>query len=188
MDTVLIHWIKKIGVDRSGEEISIRNCRFILLKENNHNELKLFDRVFKDDDDDDSGDCRKRINLYKGLIRPVMTYASEIWIDQINKKQKSKLESMQHQLLRNSIMAFRTVSKACALSLTKITSLETFIEIKKIKFFHKNHLQRIDTENFDMYIKELIRAKILENFENTNQNFKSFFCSKMSQQLELIES
>ncbi|KAF7492502.1 hypothetical protein SSS_01704 [Sarcoptes scabiei] len=101
-------------------------------------------------------DSRKRINLYK-----------------------ESTKSMQHQLLRNSIMAFRTVSKACALSLTKITSLETFMEIKKIKFYHKNHLQRIDTENFDMYIKELIRAKISENFENTNQNFKSFFVNSI---------
>lgn len=69
----------------------------------------------------------------------------------------------------------RTVSKACEPSLSKITSLKTFIEIKKIKFYHKNCLQRVDTENFDLYIKELIRAKILDNYEDTNLNFESFF-------------
>ena len=34
------------------------------------------------------------------LLRPILTYGSEIWINHITKKQIQKLESTQHQILR----------------------------------------------------------------------------------------
>ncbi|KPM09686.1 endonuclease and reverse transcriptase-like protein [Sarcoptes scabiei] len=54
---------------------------------------------------------KKRMVLFKGLIRPIMTYGFEIWSDQKNKKQKNNFESLQHQFLENSIMGFKTISK-----------------------------------------------------------------------------
>mgnify|MGYP006887438024 CR=1 FL=1 len=76
---------------------------------------------------------RKRQNLYKGLIRPVLTYGSEIWINHITKKQIQKLESTQHQILRHSIMGYKTISKACTTLLTRIEPIHTNIQIKQIK-------------------------------------------------------
>ncbi|KAF7489848.1 Retrovirus-related Pol polyprotein from type-1 retrotransposable element R1 [Sarcoptes scabiei] len=120
-------------------------------------------------------DNRKRKNLFKGLIRPMLTYGSEIWFDQINKSQKKKLESIQHQFLRNSAMAFKTVSKSCINCLTKIETLDTYISIKTMKFLHNNNIQRIDTPNPNLFFKELKKSKLLEIFSQTNQNFQSFF-------------
>ncbi|KAF7490419.1 Putative protein in type-1 R1DM retrotransposable element [Sarcoptes scabiei] len=120
-------------------------------------------------------DNKKRRNLFKGMIRPILTYGSEIWSDQINKKQKNSLESIQHQLLKNSVMGFKTVSKMCVQSLTKTVSLNTHINIKKMKFFHKCNIQRIDTDDINKYIQDYKKTKITEILSQTNENFKSFF-------------
>ncbi|KAF7489147.1 Retrovirus-related Pol polyprotein from type-1 retrotransposable element R1 4 [Sarcoptes scabiei] len=120
-------------------------------------------------------DNKKRMVLFKGLIRPILTYGSEIWSDHINKKQKNNLESLQHQFLKNSIMGFKTISKTCAQSLTKTLLLQTHIDIKGMKFFHNNHIQRIDTNDLKAYIQDFKRTKLIENFALTNQNFQSFF-------------
>uniref|UniRef100_A0A834RGF1 Uncharacterized protein n=1 Tax=Sarcoptes scabiei TaxID=52283 RepID=A0A834RGF1_SARSC len=114
-------------------------------------------------------------NVIKGLIRPIMTYGFEIWSDQINKKQKNNFESLQHQFLENSIMGFKTISKTCAQSLKKTVLLQTHIDIKGMKFFHNNHIQRIDTNDLNANIQDFKRTKLMENFALTNQNFQSFF-------------
>ncbi|KAF7488501.1 Putative protein in type-1 R1DM retrotransposable element [Sarcoptes scabiei] len=120
-------------------------------------------------------DTRKRQNLYKGLIRPVMTYGSEIWADQINKKQFSKLESLQHQILRNSIMAFRTVSKPCVTSLTKVETLQTNIKIKNTKFLHRNRIATLDTIDISQFAKQTRKSELDSIFQSTNPNFRLFF-------------
>uniref|UniRef100_A0A834VF46 Reverse transcriptase domain-containing protein n=1 Tax=Sarcoptes scabiei TaxID=52283 RepID=A0A834VF46_SARSC len=42
---------------------------------------------------------RKRKNLYVGLIRPILTYGSEIWSDQLNKKQLTNLNRFNMKFL-----------------------------------------------------------------------------------------
>ncbi|KAF7490453.1 Putative protein in type-1 R1DM retrotransposable element [Sarcoptes scabiei] len=124
-------------------------------------------------------DAKKRKNLYKGMIRPIMSYGSEIWYDQITKRQIKKLESLEHQILRNSIMAFKTVSKACTNSLAKVETLDTFIQAKKMKFLHKNQIQTINTTDIESFIKEFKANKLNENLELTNETFRQFFTTRI---------
>ena len=122
---------------------------------------------------------RKRQNLYKGLIRPVLTYGSEIWINHITKKQIQKLESTQHQILRHSIMGYRTISKACTTLLTRIEPIHTNIQIKQTKFLYRQNipqecLNHITIEQFIDTTKQNIFA---QSHEKTNDTFKHFFPS-----------
>ena len=124
-------------------------------------------------------DSKKRQNLYKGLIRPVLTYGSEIWINHVNKKHINKLESLQHQILRQSIMAYRTVSKSCVTVLTQIEPLHTNIQIKQLKFRSRNnmYLDIPDNQTLDQYIQQLKDTAIQTAHQNANNTFKSFFPS-----------
>ncbi|KPL95722.1 hypothetical protein QR98_0001670 [Sarcoptes scabiei] len=72
-------------------------------------------------------------------------------------------------------MAFRTVSRACVNSLTKIESLKIYIEAKKLKFDHHQQMTSITTENIDDYIRELKENKLRETVLQTNNNFRLFF-------------
>ena len=83
---------------------------------------------------------KKRQILYKGLIKPQLTYGSEIWFIHITKRQLNKLESTQHTILRHSIMGYRTISKACTTLLTKIEPLHDNITIKHTKFLHRQNI------------------------------------------------
>src|SRR5699024_2564803 len=77
---------------------------------------------------------RKRQTIYKGLLRPIIAYGAEIWLDHVLKSHINKLESFQYKILRNSIMAFRTTSKSCTACLTNIEPLHTHLKIKQTKF------------------------------------------------------
>ncbi|KAH9522270.1 hypothetical protein DERF_005857 [Dermatophagoides farinae] len=120
---------------------------------------------------------KKRQNLYKGLIRPQLTYGSEIWFKHITKKQVKKLESAQHTILRHSIMGYRTISKACTTLLTKIEPLSDNILIKQTKFLHRHNitLETLHNTTIEHFIETTKQNAMTLAHQSTNETFKEFF-------------
>src|SRR5699024_472222 len=65
----------------------------------------------------------KRIILYKSLIRPILTYASEVWGSHLNLNSIKKLNSFQYNILKYCIGAYNTVSSMCTHSLAAVATL-----------------------------------------------------------------
>ena len=121
---------------------------------------------------------KKRQNLYKGLIRPTITYGCEIWADHITKTHTKKLESLQHTILKNSVMAYKTVSKTCITSLTNIEPIHTHILIRQSKFKLKFGLLSISPDiNLKDYFINIKTSALIEAHHSTNNIFQSFFPS-----------
>ncbi|UYV77890.1 K02A2.6-like [Cordylochernes scorpioides] len=123
-------------------------------------------------------DTEKRLTLFKTIIRPVLTYGSEIWFKYLNNRCKQKLNSMQHQIILWAVRAYKTTSSNCVHSLAKIPLLTDYIESRKIKF----DLAQMSIEDLTTYephapsiVKSFLHAKMNEIFENTNEIFRSFF-------------
>ncbi|UYV74863.1 hypothetical protein LAZ67_12001455 [Cordylochernes scorpioides] len=120
----------------------------------------------------------KRLTLFKTIIRPVLTYGSEIWFKYLNNRCKQKLNSMQYQIILWAIRAYKTTSSNCVHSLAKIPLLTDYIESRIIKF----DLAQMSIEDLTTYephapsiVKSFLHAKMNEIFENTNEIFRSFF-------------
>ncbi|UYV65906.1 hypothetical protein LAZ67_3005860 [Cordylochernes scorpioides] len=123
-------------------------------------------------------DTEKRLTLFKTIIRPVLTYGSEIWLKYLNNRCKQKLNSMQYQIILWAVRAYKTTSSNCVHSLAKIPLLTDYIESRIIKF----DLAQMSIEDLITYephapsiVKSFLHAKINEIFENTNEIFRSFF-------------
>ncbi|UYV61486.1 hypothetical protein LAZ67_1005027 [Cordylochernes scorpioides] len=125
-------------------------------------------------------DTQKRLTLYKTIIRPVLTYGSEIWLKYLNNRSKQKLNSMQYQIILWAVRAYKTTSSNCVHSLEKIPLLTDYIESRIIKY----DLAHLSTEDLITYephaqsiVKSFFHAKMKENFDNTSEIFRSFFVS-----------
>ncbi|UYV69912.1 hypothetical protein LAZ67_7001169 [Cordylochernes scorpioides] len=123
-------------------------------------------------------DTEKRLTLFKTIIRPVLTYGSEIWFKYLNNRCKQKLNSMQYQIILWAVRAYKTTSSNCVHSLAKIPLLTDYIESRIIKF----DLAQMSIEDLITYephapsiVKSFLHAKMNEIFENTNEIFRSFF-------------
>ncbi|UYV77501.1 hypothetical protein LAZ67_15001304 [Cordylochernes scorpioides] len=123
-------------------------------------------------------DTEKRLTLFKTIIRPVLTYGSEIWFKYLNNRCKQKLNSMQYQIILWAVRAYKTTSSNCVHSLAKIPLLTDYIESRIIKF----DLTQMSMEDLITYephapsiVKSFLHAKMNEIFENTNEIFRSFF-------------
>lgn len=115
--------------------------------------------------------CIKRINLFKSMIRPAITYGCQIWFDRITVKSKSKLVSLQHNILIKATKSYRTVSKNIISVVCNICHLDDYCEILSSTYFIPDKLvkklERINREK-----------QYIENYFNeTNSNFRSFFLS-----------
>ncbi|UYV82116.1 hypothetical protein LAZ67_21000927, partial [Cordylochernes scorpioides] len=123
-------------------------------------------------------DTQKRLTLFKTIIRPVLTYGSEIWFKYLNNRCKQKLNSMQYQIILWAVRAYKTTSSNCVHSLAKIPLLTEFIESRIIKF-DQAQLSIEDLITYEPHapsiVKSFLHAKMNENFENTNEIFRSFF-------------
>ncbi|UYV64725.1 hypothetical protein LAZ67_3001785 [Cordylochernes scorpioides] len=123
-------------------------------------------------------DTQKRLTSFKTIIRPVLTYGSEIWFKYLNNRCKQNLNSMQYQISLWAVRAYKTTSSNCVHSLAKIPLLTDYIESRIIKF----DLAQLSIEDLITYephapsiVKSFLHAKLNENFENTNEIFRSFF-------------
>ncbi|UYV68438.1 hypothetical protein LAZ67_5004313, partial [Cordylochernes scorpioides] len=123
-------------------------------------------------------DTEKRLTLFKTIIRPVLTYGSEIWFKYLNNRCKQKLNSMQYQIILWAVRAYKTTSSNCVHSLAKLSLLTDYIESRIIKF----DLAQMSIEDLITYephapsiVKSFLHAKMNEIFENTNEIFRSFF-------------
>ncbi|UYV67038.1 hypothetical protein LAZ67_4003743 [Cordylochernes scorpioides] len=123
-------------------------------------------------------DTQKRLTLFKTIIRPVLTYGSEIWFKYLNNRCKQKLNSMQYQIILWAVRAYKTTSSNCVHSLVNIPLLTDNIESRIIEF----DLAQLSIEDLITYephapslVKSFLHAKMNEIFENTNEIFRSFF-------------
>lgn len=118
--------------------------------------------------------CSKRINLYKGFIRPAILYASEIWSRFMTKQHLRKLSSLQHQILRRAIQGYRTVSINCTCALARVTKIEDEFSIisstSQIPDFHTRKLTK-------KILSDLYTQRYIE--ESNNNTFQEFFPSSI---------
>lgn len=120
----------------------------------------------------------KRKNLYKGLVRPILAYAAEIWLDHVLKSFIKKLESFQYVVLRNSIMAFRTVSKACVTTLTGTEPIYVYLKARQDKFRERRGSLILPDDTTITEHLEQAKSRALEDaFLETNPTFRGFFPS-----------
>ena len=109
---------------------------------------------------------KKRINLYKGMLRPIILYGHQIWEPHINKKQWQKLNSIQHNILRKATFSYKTVSIYCVCSITGVPKISDYCSImKSTPHTHDRKILLSDK------INELIKSYISQ----CNDTFKAFF-------------
>ena len=121
---------------------------------------------------------RKRQNIYKGLIRPMISYGSEIWLCSALRSHLKKLQSLEYVILRNSIKAFRTTSQACVTTLSRIEPITTFLENKQTKFrVQKGLLVLPAGTSLESHVMLNTKRSLLEAYQNTNDSFRQFFPS-----------
>ncbi|UYV70094.1 hypothetical protein LAZ67_7001771 [Cordylochernes scorpioides] len=101
---------------------------------------------------------QKRLTLYKSIIRPTLTYGTEIWFQFISKKYKYKLNSMQYQILLWCTQTYKTTSYNCVHTLANIPLNTDYMESRIIGI-----------------LKDFIISRINLMKKNTNQTFQSFF-------------
>ena len=110
---------------------------------------------------------RKRLILFKSVIRPKILYGFEIWTKFLTKRLIHKLESLQHKILLKTCSAYRTVSRACINVLTGIPPITFYINIITSS-------KTIAPQDKKQFIKRQINEKIEQCYLETNDNFKAF--------------
>ena len=88
---------------------------------------------------------KKRITIYKGALRPIITYASNIWFCHLNNEDKNTLNRLQNSILVNATCAFKTTSIPILHSLTHILSLTDHIDLESRKL--PKEVKQIETLN-----------------------------------------
>ena len=101
---------------------------------------------------------RKRLILYKTVVRSMIIYAAEIWFPHLNGSARKKLDSMQYCFLKHAIQAFNTVSYAITHAMADIPTLSAYVKM------------RLDREPADAY-KVLIASYV----SGSNETFREFF-------------
>lgn len=105
-----------------------------------------------------------------------LSLGAEIWLDHVPKSQFNKLESFQHKILKNSIMAFKTTSKSCTICLTNIEPLKTHVTIRQTKFLIKHKNRPLPQHQTLTHYTHYTKATAINNTHtNTNDTFKKFF-------------
>lgn len=117
-------------------------------------------------------DSKKRIHLYKSLIRPSITYGSEIWLPQCTSKNLSTLNSLQYQILRRATKTFKYTSQACVEVLSGTPSIQSHLRNKQSIYNNRSLNQQPTTS-----LKELDRESLAQSYEGTNSVFKEFVVS-----------
>ncbi len=79
-------------------------------------------------------DSRKRIILYKAVIRSKIMYAHEIWSKHCTAADIKALNSLQHSFLRHAICGFRTISQDAARFLSGTLSIPDYISWRSLPF------------------------------------------------------
>ena len=112
---------------------------------------------------------KKRVNLYKGMIRPAIMYGYQIWGDKLIVKTKNKLNSIQHHILLKSIYAYQTVSCNIVCILNNVEKLTDYIDSSLITY-------KIQDKAVRKIVMALRKKHSINNyFNHVNDNFKSFF-------------
>ncbi|UYV62576.1 hypothetical protein LAZ67_2001143 [Cordylochernes scorpioides] len=121
---------------------------------------------------------QKRLTLYKSIIRPTLTYGTEIWFEFISKKYMYKLNSMQYQILLWCTQTYKTTSYNCVHTLANIPLITDYMESRIIDY-ELNNLSTEDKQFYDLYIPGILKDFIISRInllkKNTNQTFQSFF-------------
>lgn len=73
---------------------------------------------------------QKRLLLFRTVIRPMLTYASEIWFSHLFQYSKDKLDSLQYDFLKHAIQAFNSVSYAVTHVMADTPKLCDFIQLR----------------------------------------------------------
>lgn len=114
---------------------------------------------------------KKRLNLFKGMVRPAITYACDIWFEHINLKQKNKLDSLQHRFLIKTTHAYCTTPKNIVAVICNICHLSDYCLLL-------NSTKNIDDLSIRKYVRSDIASKLITGYyTNTNCTFKMFFDS-----------
>ncbi|UYV64919.1 K02A2.6-like [Cordylochernes scorpioides] len=87
---------------------------------------------------------------------------------------------IEYQIILWAVRAYKTTSSNCVHSLAKIPLLIDYIESRIIKY-DLTHLSTEDIITYEPHapsiVKSFLHAKMKENFDNTNEIFRSFFVS-----------
>ncbi len=131
----------------------------------------------------------KRKNLYKGLLRPVIAYGSEIWLDFALGKHKKKLESFQHTILRNAVRAYRTVSQSCVTVLSGVEPIVAHMRARQLRYQVGKGLRELSPGVTLAKATNEIRLTALQQVHiGTDDNFKFFFLFSLFLSISILTS
>ncbi|UYV74540.1 hypothetical protein LAZ67_12000078 [Cordylochernes scorpioides] len=122
-------------------------------------------------------DTRRRLILYKAMIRSTISYATNIWFPFITAAKRSKLNSIQYQILIRCIHAYRTSSSYITHILAKTPLLSDYLELLQTKYNMTNYLTDLTLKK--TLQKELNKLYLDLKFKfylsQSNELFKKFF-------------
>ncbi|UYV70072.1 hypothetical protein LAZ67_7001709 [Cordylochernes scorpioides] len=113
-------------------------------------------------------DTRRRLILYKAMIRSTISYASNIWFPFITAAKRSKLNSIQYQILIRCIHAYRTSSSYITHILAKTPLLSDYLELSQTKVRSEDpSVYAVKGRGLAFLIKNLYYEDIAVNITNT---------------------
>ena len=110
---------------------------------------------------------RKRVNIYKGMIRPMITYASQIYFPYLNKTQKKKLNQIQYSILTKAVKSYKYTSHSCIEVLAQCVKLTDYIETIKILHDFKSGKYISTNTPLDNYRTLPLTYSYFNNFTKT---------------------
>ncbi|KAI2797676.1 hypothetical protein BLOT_015399 [Blomia tropicalis] len=123
-------------------------------------------------------DSKKRLVLYKTIIRPILMYCSEVWFKYLSQSSIKKIESTQYNILIKCVHAYKHTSSAIVHSLSHIPLISDYNKALCLK---KEILNNVNspTNVTKLFAKkqfiDFLNSKFTTYVTQCNQTFRSFF-------------
>lgn len=121
-------------------------------------------------------DSKRRLLLYKGMIRPMLSYASEVWFPHLSKHQINKLDQTQYNILLRLTKLYKYTSYSITHILADVPKLSDFLQTKQQAFLIKTnnwpHKYTFDNYSFTYFCPHVT----FTNSHSPSFDFHVMFC------------
>jgi len=115
--------------------------------------------------------------IYKGAVLPIISYASSVWIDAVDKEYIRKpLVSMQRQIALRICKAYKTVSTEALNVISNLIPIDLYLKQTAMNYFIKHGInneftyQYLQEFNIDLqYVQKPFRTEDLPHFKHRKQ-------------------